>query len=374
MRFFGKSGNTDKMTTKLPNLKAPSMTVRSLKQREFRIVPSLPTMGKWPFVARFMAVCCILGTAASQLSAVQPPAATTATEISQVSAGQRRGGDAIPWHQSPKVDPTPQARLASAIWTLQARRAVSAKIRQKIDIFGKQLIGSGTYLEQRREPVALLKLELKIQLGQNTTSLVQVCDGKYLWTYRKLLGNGKLSRLDAIRASSALKEAEKSGGGDMQMLPGLGGLPQLLRGLHATFDFVSAEKGTLGSKPREMTVWRLEGRWKPKELARLLPDQKEAIEAGKAVDLAKLPKHLPDHIVLLLGDEDKFPYRIEYRRQLPGKTMPSCKPASRELVTMEWLDVVMDRPVDPGRFEYNPAGLKFTDTTSAFIKRLKVEK
>ena len=312
---------------------------------------------------------------AGRLPADQPSStAPVGAAVAAIPAEEFRPDDVTPWHEGPKAASTPQQRLALAIWALQARRAVSAKIRHKIDLFDKQLIGSGNYLEQRQEPISLLKLELKIQLDSRTSSLVQVCDGRYLWTYRRLLGDGSLARLDAVRATEALQEAEKAGRGEVEMLPGLGGLPQLLRGLHASFDFISAEKSTLNSKSGQVAVWRLQGRWKARQLARLLPRQKQAIEEGKAVDLTKLPQHLPDHVVLFLGDEDGFPYRIEYRRGLRGESNRPNEPMGRALVTMEWLDVVLDQPVDPRRFEYNPAGLQFEDKTEEFLKQLDAGK
>ena len=206
--------------------------------------------------------------------------------------------------------------------------------------------------------------------------MMQVCDGQYLWTYRKLFQNGSLRRLDAVRATEALEEAattkrKNNPNEKVEMLPGLGGLAQLLRGLYTTFDFVSAEKGTLESKPGRMVVWRLEVQWKKEQLANLLPDRKEAMEAGKPIDLGELPEHLPDRVVLFIGAEDRFPYRIEYRRRSTEADSDSGNSGGREIVTMEWLDVVMDRPVDPRRFEYNPAGLGYEDTTAKFLARLK---
>jgi hypothetical protein len=375
MRIFGKSPNTDKMVSKLLIPGSFLKARRPASLQRSAVAAGLLSSVNWHTLTAISALFLGFAACPGRLSADQPSGTAPVTAATAATAAEQvRPDDVTPWQEGPKVASTPQERLALAIQALQARRAVSAKIRHKIDLFDKQLIGSGNYLEQRQEPVSLLKLELKIQLGPRTSSLVQVCDGRYLWTYSKLLGDGSLARLDAVRATKALREAETTGSGEVEMLPGLGGLPQLLRGLHVSFDFISAEKSTLNSKSGQVAVWRLQGRWKARQLAELLPRQKQAIEEGKAVDLTKLPKHLPDHVVLFLGDEDSFPYRIEYRRGFPIESKRPGEPRGRALVTMEWLDVILDQPVDPRRFEYNPAGLQFEDRTEEFLKQLDAGK
>ncbi len=255
-----------------------------------------------------------------------------------------------------------KALLEAAVRTLEAHNSVSAKIRQEVNLFGKRLFGSGSYWEQRQGPNHLLRLELKIQLGDQTSSLLQVCDGRFLWTKCKLPDKEELGRIDVARARQALEQAGKiPGQGNLGVLPGLGGVPRMLRGLYAAFDFTSAQPGRWGKHKRP--VWRLEGRWKPEQLVKLLPDQKQTIQAGNFPDLSKLPEHLPDHVVLLLGQEARFPYRIEYRRT------DGC--ATRVMVAMDLYDVDINVPIDPNRFVYNPGDLKYSDETDRFLESLK---
>ena len=126
-------------------------------------------------------------------------------------------------------------------------------------------------------------------------------------------------------------------------LPGLGGLSRLLRGLDANFRFTTAELGRVKQPVKYLPVWKLEGGWRPAQLVRLLPQQKAAIEQGKPVDTTRLPKHLPDRVVLLLGQEDLFPYRIEYRRQVDKKEAGEGE-ETRSLVTMELYEVNLNAP------------------------------
>ena len=148
------------------------------------------------------------------------------------------------------------------------------------------------------------------------------------------------------------------------MLPGLGGLSQVLRGLNRSFDFTTAEPGRLGQQPRP--VWRLVGRWKPERLVKILPDQEKAVRQGRA-DLSRLPEHVPDRVVLMLGQEDEFPYRIEYRRNGPQH--------DRALVTMEFFRVHSPNPADIDHdrlFTYNPGDLEYSDRTRSLLDSLGV--
>jgi len=255
----------------------------------------------------------------------------------------------------------PQSLLVDAIRELEGHASVAASIRHEVALFGQRLSGSGTYFEEQAAGNRRIRLELKIQLGDHTSSFLQVCDGDFLWTYQKLLKEPTLTRIHVARALEGLRRAEGAGSEKRpEMLPGLGGLPKVLRALHASFDFAAAQRGQWGKEKR--LVWRLHGRWRGARLAALIPDQKEAIERGEPVDLSKLPQHLPDHVVLLLGQNDLFPYRIEYRRGEGSEAVT--------LVATQLYDVRINVPTDdPDLFLYKP-DLKHTDVTQEFLDSL----
>ncbi|MFH1920057.1 MAG: hypothetical protein ABIP48_09250 [Planctomycetota bacterium] len=264
-----------------------------------------------------------------------------------------------------------QELLRSAIRRLERRRSISAKIRHSIDLFEHKLVGSGNYWEERSHRGLLFRMELKIQLGDEPSSLLHVCDGRYLWMYRKLAGGESLSRIDVERVERALQES-----GDIQELakvdrwPGLGGIPRLLRGLHRAYEFVSVEETYLEGREGPLPVLRLEGEWRRAKLAKLLPEQEKAINAGRTADLSKLPAHLPDHVILFLGKADAFPYRIEYRRRGPHEGEGEDVSRDRALVTMELSEVNLNATIHPTSFLYNPGDLECTDQTVPFLKKL----
>jgi len=267
------------------------------------------------------------------------------------------------------VNTPPDRLLADAIAELESHGSISAKIRHQVDMFGRQLAGSGSYLELAPGRESRLRMELQIQLGHEPTTLLRVRDGKYLWTYRKLIGVGTLTRIDLQRVQRALEESGEMGNVDgVSNWPTMGGLSKLLRSLQESFEFTDTSARQLGP----LDVWELHGQWKPEKLARFLPDQKEAIEAGEKADTTRLPPHVPDQVVLHLGRGDRFPYRIEYRRTDPS-AQENPAGAVRTLVSMELYEVKIDAPIDPGQFAYTPGNLGFSDDTDRFLESLGLE-
>ena len=249
--------------------------------------------------------------------------------------------------------------------TLESRGSISATIHQHVDLFGKQLSGSGSYWEVRQPGVPLVRLELRIQIGDQISSLLQVRDGRTFWVYRNLSDKVTLGKIDAVRAMRGLqKAAEMPNRNTAVMLPGLGGLSKLLRGLDANFQFTSAQKGGFGKT--SVPVLRLEGGWRPEQLVRRLPKQKDAIAQGKPVDSTRLAEQLPDRVVLYLREGDLFPYRLEYHRAAAKKDRAAATDEDRAIVTMDLRDVVLDGPIEPARFLYSPGNFDPLDETEKF--------
>jgi hypothetical protein len=284
------------------------------------------------------------------------------------AAGSSRSTPATP--PTPSRAVAPQAVLDAAVRALESRGSISASIRQQVDLFDKQLVGRGSYLELRRGGVPLIRLELQIQIGEQGSSLLEICDGRTFWTYTKFADHDALTKLDAVRAVAALDQAAKMPNRNLAgALPGLGGLPKLLRALDANFRFTTAERGRF----RQLPVWRLQGGWQTAQLARLLPKQAAAINQGKPADLRPLPQYLPDRVVLLLGQEDLFPYRIEYRRGADQKDGSSGQDEGRPIVSIDLYEVSLNGPVNPARFVYNPGSGQPADQTQVFLQSLGVK-
>ncbi len=151
----------------------------------------------------------------------------------------------------------------------------------------------------------------------------------------------------------------------------LGGLPKLLSGIESSFQF-----GTVAeSRLEDLPVWTIEGTWNRARLVQILGDQKEAIEAGQPPDLSKLSPNLPDRVVLHVGCDDFFPYRIEYWRA-PSKS--DAKPGAdddvgRLIVLMEMYEVRLGASINPQEFAFKRGTVKPVDRTQEFLDRFSLE-
>jgi hypothetical protein len=258
-----------------------------------------------------------------------------------------------------------------AILTIEGRHSVSAKVRQSVDLFGKQLVGSGIYLECRSEQGTMFRFEMRVQLSDYVNSLMDISDGRYLWRYRKLRDDQVLERVDLWRVNQALEEAGRTREpGQIALWPGLGGLARLLGGLNSAFDFVSIEQTDLWGQ----RAWKLGGQWKRGKLEKLLPRQEAAIREGKPADLSDLAEHLPDRVVLFLSAEDLFPHRIEFHRRTVEDSDEMPAGTDRLIACIDFLEVNLNLPVDPARFMYSPGNVVFTDETDKVLEKLGVKK
>jgi hypothetical protein len=207
-----------------------------------------------------------------------------------------------------------------------------------------------------------------MQLGSVPSSFLQVCDGRHLWTYEKIREEEDLKRVDLLRLHQALEDLGKmphSNG--FAWLQRMGGLPKLLAGLDRAFEFRRVEATQL----HHVKSWRLVGQWRPDFLGARQPGN---TQAGRLADLNGLPPHLPHYVVVFLGQEDGFPYRIEYRRRNQAQTGASGGPEDTTMVSVLFHEVNLNLPVSPDSFVYNPGDLEPVDDTKACIQRLALAK
>jgi hypothetical protein len=294
---------------------------------------------------------------------------------------QGRGGHKAAGTMSSSPDPSTPAEgkdvaelgelVQRAVLALQSRYSVSAKVRQNAELFGRQIISSGFYLERRSELGAMFRFEMRVQLHEHVNSMLDICDGRYLWQYRKLRNGDTLSRVDLARVNRALEEAGRTfQPREIGESLSSGGVARLLGGLSSAFDFVSIERVRLWE---QVSTWRLEGRWKLEQLVKLLPNQEKDIRAGKPANLEKLPEQLPDRVVLFLGTEDLFPYRIEYHRQTPEDFREGTPGKDRLVSGIDFFEVSLNVPVDPVRFMYSPGNVQWIDETDKVLQRLGLQ-
>ena len=158
----------------------------------------------------------------------------------------------------------------------------------------------------------------------------------------------------------------------------MGGVPKLLDSLATSFHFTAIEESQLD---RDLPVWIVQGEWQRARLAGWLPDQKDAILAGKPADLRQLSPQVPDRVAIFIGRDDFFPYRIEYWRS-SGKSgagegarasADADGTANARLVTvLELFEVQFDGVIENRQFDYNPGDLQPKDQTGPFLSNLGI--
>jgi hypothetical protein len=284
----------------------------------------------------------------AQASGEKPAAAPAITDKAQAPAGAQADGNVL---------------LVQAATKLKQLPTLEAKMRMQTKMLGQELSGTGSYHQLLRGPDTHFKLEMKLQVGNQVSSLLQVSDGRFLWTRRDLPTHKLLGRIDQRAVYDALARANRTPAPVMGTnAMALGGLPRLLETVASNFKFEAPrDASTLGAP-----AWMLQGTWHPNALAALWPERAAALKAGQAINLSELPEQLPTHVVVLLSRDPAlplFPQRVEYQRvDAAGQRV--------SLVTLELFDVRKNVALDPRLFAYKPGDQVVEDHTEVFLRSL----
>jgi len=250
--------------------------------------------------------------------------------------------------------------VRSALEALETHRSISARMRFRVHVLGFSMFGNGIFTQGSVDD-HLYRFELQMRVedptqkkvGDQTSILLHVCDGKNLWIHEHLPGQEEpsVTKIDVDATYFGLGSRRKAEGlGMFPRTPAIGGLARSLRELSAAFQFIEARATQLG----DVNVWAVQGKWDEEHLAKLVP----------GADVASLPEQLPSYIVIYFGRDDLFPYRFDYfRRDREG--------ASRTpMMTLELYEVRINGPLDAKQFTYQPGN--FQDGTAAFSQKLDV--
>jgi hypothetical protein len=137
-------------------------------------------------------------------------------------------------------------------------------------------------------------------------------------------------------------------------------------------------------------VFAVVGHWRPEKLQPLLaktseagtpqptanasPQEHQALDSRPST--LDLPPRFPHEVLLLVGQGDLFPYRIEYRHLETPPENPDGPPipyqlSANPMVVIEFIDVAFDTPIAAGQFEYVPGDTEWTDRTATVLERLR---
>jgi len=288
------------------------------------------------------------GSEAPAFAARAPGAESAPPTVPQTSAATA----------NPATEMPPAAELVRrCLDQLALFDSLSVKLRCHSHLFDQSIDGSGLYLQAGHAP-AHLRLELKMALGDDVCTLQQVCDGSALWTRRTLQKGVRLGRVDVPRALAA-RQARLAAGTQTTGAPtadlALGGLPMLVDGVRRSFDLQLVRPARVGKTP----VYMISGTLQPAMLAQLLADDKGTANADQPAKLSDLPEQAPTHVDLCVGREDFFPYKIDFKRIVDGKSDPDLV---SPITSIEFYDVQRNIALDPVQFVYVPGEAAMEDT------------
>lgn len=281
--------------------------------------------------------------------------------------------------------------LAQAINQFERHRSVTARIRHQATIGGVPLYGVGSYWQQGSGDS--LRVRMELQIAGLQSSLLEVSNSRYLWTDRRLPSGRTVTAVDLrqLRGDPVLSSAELDSirPGEASWSPiqpeitaNCGGLASVLAALSDNFAFLPPQAMQLALEPPLVTqamripVYAVVGHWKPEKLAALTSAPHESKSEEKN-DPARHNDRVPQEVLLLLGQADLFPYRIEYRRlETPRATTPDgaavpYQLSAEPLVVLELSDVTFDVPIDGGQFDYSPKDVEWVDQTAKLLERLR---
>src|SRR5262249_8179066 len=115
-------------------------------------------------------------------------------------------------------------------------------------------------------------------------------------------------------------------------------------------------------------VWAATGSWRPDALSILSPNLANDAARGTPISVSKQAPQAPDEVAVYVGQDDYFPYRIEFRRRAEKGRAGGT--ASAEIVTVMqfvFFEVRLNAPIEPEQFSYDHNA---DDVTGTLIKTL----
>lgn len=253
--------------------------------------------------------------------------------------------------------------VAAALAAMGRAESISARVRQRVRVDDRVLVGAGRYVQSGLGEDQRYRYESSMKSDTETFDLLEVCDGLFAWSYRRIGPQPpQLERLDVRRIRERLHQIKPAD--DTSASPYLGGVQRTLSLLRDWFRFTTVEPTTID----ELPVWRIEGRWCGECLAALLPSHKEAATKPGGITAAELPDGMPWSVRLSIGRRDLFPFRIEWLA-IPGRR-PVANREPEPVAVLELYDVRLGEPVDAAAFVYKPAIEGLIDLTDNRVKYL----
>jgi hypothetical protein len=190
--------------------------------------------------------------------------------------------------------------IEQSIWG----KSFSCQIRQRTKLYDNEMVGVGQYWHAG-EGTGKLELYLRYAVADSFSNLIQVSDGRLMWTSTRPDEPLRKVHLDRVRQSFP-NLGRTSNRPDVNLYLAIGGQPETLRLLYLRYRWYKAYAGTY----KDVPVWQLIG---------TLRTQPPPIGTAARIDSISMqkdpPKAIPSDVRLTLGREGEFTsflFQVEY--------------------------------------------------------------
>jgi len=275
------------------------------------------------------------------------------------------------------------SNLASIELLAQAAREAAdaqpfgSKLNLKARVFEQDVIASGDYY-QMGQGSHKTKLELTFDQMPGSPKLLQLCDGRFVYTIHSTgdtnggVGNvtpqqQSLEFVDLLRVKEAAAEA-RAGNLDRFSPTGwvaTGGIASLLQHLASGFNLGQPE-----SLDRNSDQILIRGGWDENALRGIVFDLDNRTKLGSPIQWDQVPKHLPHAIELVLtrnANRTYFPSQITFLRFGTKDDQATIEPS----ISLTFSPPKPLLNLSDGFFVIDSSNLEPTDATDRYIARIK---
>lgn len=237
---------------------------------------------------------------------------------------------------------------------LPKHQTIKAELNQSVSIGDQNFTVSGEYLSAGQK----LRLHYTVSPNQSAKGeILEVCDGKELWTKLELPDMPvKVTHRNVRQIIAAAKAIQQEGIAEsaISVELGLGGIAALLASLERTMDFDAMK--TEEANGVGLTI--VQGRWKKQFRDRLPKEKKDGEEL--------LPAYIPDLVRVYVNRDTLFPERLVYLKKQASKR------TFKALTSLEFTNIEFDKPIDEELFVFPQSDTIIPeDVTKMYIERMK---
>ncbi len=245
--------------------------------------------------------------------------------------------------------------LRQAVWG----PAVTCKIRQRISLLDKQLVGVGKYAHAGRGS-GKLKMHVRLVAGDQINTLVQVSDGTLVNSSQHIGDFAQRSRIDLNRIREYLGPITTASLEDpvIAMYLAVGGQAELLRKLAQQYRWTHVQSGKLG----ELDVWWLSG-----ELASEPPTIRAYAQIDQLLYAPNDSGLLPTKARIALGRGEPFPlwlYQIEQARE---DSLMGIKSQTRLSMLLEFTEPAIVEQLPDELFQSQSSNETIVEETQRYL-------